>query len=437
MNGEFLEALQQIAKEKDIPLETLVETVESALATAYKRNFATGAEIHGEIRVRIDSSKAANTPFKIFCEKLVVDQVENDYEQISLTEAREFNPDVMAGEVVEIPIHPGNFGRIAAQTAKQVMMQRIREAERRKVFDEFNERIGEVMTGVVQRKEGRNVIVNLGKLDALLPVQEQVESEPYRFNDRIKVYVLEVRETNKGAQVVVSRTHPSLIRRLFELEVPEIADGIVSIKSVAREPGARSKIAVTSRDEKVDPVGACVGHRGSRVQAVVNELYDEKIDIVRWNADAGSFIAEALSPAKAVKATVNEETKSAFVVVPDNQLSLAIGKAGQNVRLAARLTGWRIDIRSEAQVARAALMAVTDTSDEEEIGAGLTDMESSEDEEATGAAALETVGSNGHKPTGEAPAEDENAAQEVTPLSGEADNTETAEDAESAEAGAL
>jgi transcription termination/antitermination protein NusA len=433
MNGEFLEALQQIAKEKDIPLETLVETVESALATAYKRNFATGAEIHGEIRVRIDSSKSANTPFKIFCEKLVVDSVENDYEQISVVEAREHNPDVMAGEVIEIPINPGNFGRIAAQTAKQVMMQRIREAERRKVFDEFNERIGEVMTGVVQRKEGRNVIVNLGKLDALLPVQEQVESEPYRFNDRIKVYVLEVRETNKGAQVVVSRTHPSLIRRLFELEVPEIADGIVSIKSVAREPGARSKIAVTSRDDKVDPVGACVGHRGSRVQAVVNELYDEKIDIVRWNADAGSFIAEALSPAKAVKATVNEESKSAFVVVPDNQLSLAIGKAGQNVRLAARLTGWRIDIRSEAQVARAALMAVTETAAEEETDVELTDRESSEDEETTGIVTPETVGSNGHK----SPAEDEDAAQEVTALSGEANATETAEDAESAEAGAL
>jgi N utilization substance protein A len=239
-----------------------------------------------------------------------------------------------------------------------VVVQRIREAERRKVFDEYNDKVGEVVTGVVQRREGRNVIVNLGKLDALLPIQEQVETEPYHFNDRIKVYVLEVKETPKGPQVIVSRTHPSLIRRLFELEVPEIADGVVTIKSVAREPGARSKIAVMSRDDKVDPVGACVGHRGSRVQAVVNELYDEKIDIVRWNADTSIFIGEALSPAKAVKVTVKEEEKSAFVVVPDNQLSLAIGKAGQNVRLAARLTGWRIDIRSEAQVNRAALMAV-------------------------------------------------------------------------------
>jgi N utilization substance protein A len=199
----------------------------------------------------------------------------------------------------------------------------------------------------------------MGKIEAVLPPQEQVETEPYRFNDRLKLYMLEVRRTPKGPQVIVSRTHPSLIRRLFELEVPEIADGVVTIKSVAREPGARSKIAVHSRDEKVDPVGSCVGHRGSRVQAVVNELYDEKIDIVRWSADHAQFIAEALSPAKAVKVTVDEGAKSAFVIVPDNMLSLAIGKSGQNVRLAARLTGWRIDIRSESQVAKATLIAAT------------------------------------------------------------------------------
>jgi transcription termination/antitermination protein NusA len=364
MNGEFLEALQQIAKEKDIPLDTLIETVESALATAYKKNNTTS----GEIKVRIDSSRGSATPFRVYCEKIVVEEVNNDYSEISLAEARRLNPDVLVGETVALDVKQGDFGRIAAQTAKQVVVQRIREAERRKIYDEFNERVGEVVTGTVQRREGRNVIIGLGKLDALLPAQEQVESEPYRFNDRIKVYVLEVRDTNKGPQVVVSRTHPSLIRRLFELEVPEISDGIVTIKSVAREPGARSKIAVMSRDEKVDPVGACVGHRGGRVQAVVNELYDEKIDIVRWNVDMGIFIGEALSPAKAVKVTVNEEAKSAFVVVPDNQLSLAIGKAGQNVRLAARLTGWRIDIRSEAQVARAVLMAMTEPNNENDEG---------------------------------------------------------------------
>ena len=355
MNGEFIEALQQISKEKDIPLDTLIETVESALATAYKRN----NPAHGEIKVRIDSNKTASTPYKVYCEKVVVAEVTNDYEEISLEEALRHNPDALVGEVLTFDIPTEGFGRIAAQTAKQVVVQRIREAERRKIFDEYNERVGEVVTGTVQRREGRNVLISLGKLDALLPTQEQVDSEPYRFNDRIKVYVLEVRDTPKGPQVIVSRTHPSLIRRLFELEVPEIAEGVVTIKSVAREPGARSKIAVMSRDDKVDPVGSCVGHRGSRVQAVVNELYDEKIDIVRWNVDVGLFIGEALSPAKSVKVSVNDDQKSAFVVVPDNQLSLAIGKAGQNVRLAARLTGWRIDIRSEAQVARAALMSVT------------------------------------------------------------------------------
>jgi N utilization substance protein A len=365
MNAEFLENLQQIAREKDIPLETLIETVESALATAYNRN----DETHGQIRVRIDSAKSASNPFKVFYEKTVVEEVSDPAREISLDAARQLNPDAEVGEVIEIDVNLNHFGRIAAQTAKQVVVQRIREAERRKIFDDYNERVGEVVTGVVQRREGRHVVISLGKIDALLPSQEQVETEPYRFNDRIKVYVLEVKDTPKGPQVVVSRTHPSLIRRLFELEVPEIADGIVTIKSVAREPGARSKIAVMSRDDKVDPVGACVGHRGSRVQAVVTELYDEKIDIVRWNQDVGTFIAESLSPAKAVRVNINEEAKSAFVVVPDNQLSLAIGKSGQNVRLAARLTGWRIDIRSEAQVAREQLkslaLSINDTDTEE------------------------------------------------------------------------
>ena len=234
------------------------------------------------------------------------------------------------------------------------MMQEFRETEREKVFDEYNAKIGEVATGIVQRTEMGNVYINIGKLEALLPKQEQVPTEPYRFNDRIKVYLLEVRKSTRGPQVIVSRSHPSLIRRLFELEVPEIADGSVLIKSVAREAGARSKIAVASEDDKIDPVGACVGHRGARVQAVVSELYDEKIDIVRWSADVKQFVAESLSPAKSVQVRVNEEKKSCFVLVPDNMLSLAIGKSGQNVRLAARLTGWRIDIRSESQEVKAA-----------------------------------------------------------------------------------
>lgn len=346
MNADFLDALRQIEKEKEIPLEVLLSTIESALETAYRKNFAAT----GDIRVRVSSSKGG---FHVFCEKDIVETVENSHTEISVEEARKYNPEVKAGEVIEIEVTPENFGRIAAQTAKQVVVQRIREAERERVYEEFGERVGEVLTGTVQRREQRNVFVNVGKIEALLPPAEQVPTEPYRFNDRIKVYVLEVRRTPKGPQVVVSRTHPSLIRRLFELEVPEIAEEIVSIKSVAREPGARTKVAVVSTDEKVDPMGACVGHRGSRVQAVVNELYDEKIDIVRWNERIEKFIGEALSPAKSISVTCDENTKTALVIMPDSQLSLAIGKSGQNVRLAARLTGWRIDIRSETQITQA------------------------------------------------------------------------------------
>jgi len=346
MNADFLDALRQIEKEKEIPLEVLLSTIESALETAYKKNFAAT----GDVRVRVTSSKGG---FHVFCEKEVVETVENSHTEISLQEARQHDPNAQIGDVIEIEVTPENFGRIAAQTAKQVVVQRIREAEREHVFEEFGDRVGEVLTCTVQRREGRNVFVNLGKIEALLPPAEQVPTEPYRFNDRLKVYVLEVKKTPKGPQVVVSRTHPSLIRRLFELEVPEIAEGVVTIKSVAREPGARTKVAVHSSDEKVDAMGACVGHRGTRVQSVVNELYGEKIDIVRWNEKIDKFIAEALSPAKAVSVTCDEQTKTALVVMPDNQLSLAIGKAGQNVRLAARLTGWRIDIRSESQLAGA------------------------------------------------------------------------------------
>lgn len=348
MNADFLDALRQIEKEKEIPLEVLLSTIESALETAYKKNFAATGDVH----VRVSSSKGG---FHVFCEKDVVEVVENSHTEIGIEEARKHDPNIKAGDVIEIEVTPENFGRIAAQTAKQVVVQRIREAERERVYEEFGDRVGEVLTCTVQRREQRNVFVNLGKVEAILPPAEQVSTEPYRFNDRLKVYVLEVRRTPKGPQVVVSRTHPSLIRRLFELEVPEIAEGIVTIKSVAREPGARTKVAVASSDEKVDAMGACVGHRGTRVQSVVNELYGEKIDIVRWNERIDKFIGEALSPAKSVSVTCDEETKTALVVMPDSQLSLAIGKSGQNVRLAARLTGWRIDIRSELQLANAAL----------------------------------------------------------------------------------
>jgi transcription termination/antitermination protein NusA len=342
MNGDFIDALRQIEKEKEIPFDQLVETIESALTSAYKRAFADGAEV----KLRMD---ARGRGLKPVLQKEVVEAVENPHRELSLAEAQRRNPLARVGDFIDVDMPADGFGRIAAQTAKQVVVQRIREAEREKVFGEFGDRVGEVLTGVVQRRESRGVYVLLGKVEALLPPSEQVHGEPYRFNDRVKVYLLEVRRTTKGPQVIVSRSHPSLIRRLFELEVPEIEDETVLIKSVAREAGARSKIAVASTDEKVDPVGACVGHRGSRVQAVVNEMYGEKIDIIRWHDNPADFIREALSPAKAMSVTTNEEAKSAYVVVPDTQLSLAIGKEGQNVRLAARLSGWRIDIRSETQ----------------------------------------------------------------------------------------
>ncbi|MGO8672788.1 MAG: transcription termination factor NusA [Capsulimonadaceae bacterium] len=347
MNAEIINALKQLEKEKEIPFEILLKTLEVALGKAYKKHYG----IPGDVIVKIDQTKHA---IKYTCEKVVVETVVNEHAEMSLVQARKINPMATIGDQIAVAVTPENFGRIAAQTARQVMMQEFRETERDRIFNEYNTCVGEVRTGVVQRHDNGNVYINLGKHEALLPLQEQVPTEPYRFNDRIKVYLLEVRQLNRGPQIIVSRSHPSLIRRLFELEVPEIADGTVVIKSVAREAGARSKIAVMSDDDKIDPVGACVGHRGARVQAVVSELYDEKIDIVRWNPNVQQFVAESLSPAKSVHVRVNEEKKSCFVLVPDNMLSLAIGKSGQNVRLAARLTGWRIDIRSESQEAKAA-----------------------------------------------------------------------------------
>lgn len=359
MSAEFIESLRQIEREKEIPFEVLVEALELALATAYKKSL----NIEQDVNLRIEhSTGGGKSPYKVFRRLAVVEdgEVQNEYAEVSLSDARaKYNATASVGDTVEEIVGERDMdrmSRIAAQTSKQVLVQKIREAERTKIFDEFNEKVGEVVTGVVSRREGGNVLISLGKLEAILPIKEQVPTENYRFNDRVKVFVFDVRNTPKGPQVIVSRTHPSLIRRLFELEVPEIHDGIVTIKSVAREPGQRSKIAVASRDDRVDAVGSCVGHRGARVQAVVNELYDEKIDIVRWSADNRQFITESLSPAKVSSVQLNEETKSAFVVVPDTQLSLAIGKSGQNVRLAARLTGWRIDIRSESQVAKQAFL---------------------------------------------------------------------------------
>lgn len=347
MDGEFLEALEQLQKEKDIPMTSLVQTVEAAMSSAYRKHYGSTEEV----RLQIDSG--ART-VKLIVRKPILPEMPEDAEPLDLEALAEQG----LLQYEEHEVDTGEFGRIAAQTAKQVVMQRIREAEREIVFDEFSHRVGEVVTAEVQRKDARNVFVALGRAEALLPAHEQIPGEPYRFNDRLKVYLLEVRKTTKTPQIIVSRTHPALVPRLFELEVPEVYDGIVQIKSVAREPGARSKVAVLSMDPQVDAVGACVGHRGARVQAIVDELRGEKIDIVRFNDDIREYLKSALSPARVSQVLPSPDEQAATVIAPDNQLSLAIGRRGQNVRLAAQLTGWRIDIRSESQWAEAPDLAL-------------------------------------------------------------------------------
>jgi len=282
--------------------------------------------------------------------KKVTSSPQNDLLEISIENAKKINPELEEDDVVEIEVTPRKFGRIAAQTAKQVVVQRLREAERGIIFNEFSNKEGEIVTGIVQRTERRNVIIDLGKTEAVLPQTEQIPGEEYKFNDRIKTYIIEVKKTTKGPQIMVSRTHPGIVKRLFELEVPEIYEGIVEIRSISREPGSRTKIAVFSKDDNVDPVGACVGQKGTRVQAIVDELRGEKIDIIKWSSNPQEYISSSLSPAKVVRVDINEEEKSAKVTVPDFQLSLAIGKEGQNARLAAKLTGWKIDIKSESQL---------------------------------------------------------------------------------------
>ncbi|MCI6751503.1 MAG: transcription termination factor NusA [Selenomonas bovis] len=340
----FLEALKELAREKGVEEEVLFDAIEAALISAYKRNFGSAQNV----RVVLDRTTGA---YHVYAIKTVVETVEDDVQEISLAQARTIRPDYEVDDVLEIEVTPANFGRIAAQTAKQVVVQRVREAERGIIYEEFMSREGDIITGLVSRAENRNVFIDLGKTEAVLTPTEQIAGETYEHGDRIKAYIVEVKKTSKGPQIVVSRTHPGLLKRLFELEVPEIQEGIVEIKSVAREPGMRSKIAVYSKDDDVDPVGSCVGHKGMRVQAVVDELGSEKIDIVKWNEDSAKFIANALSPAKVVSVAVNEDEKVSRVVVPDYQLSLAIGKEGQNARLAAKLTGWKIDIKSESQAA--------------------------------------------------------------------------------------
>lgn len=343
MSADLIHALEQLEKEKGIDKEVLIEAIEAALISAYKRDFGSSQNV----RVAIDRNTGE---FKVYALKKVTDDPKNSHSDISIEEAKKINADFEENDVVEIEVTPRKFGRIAAQTAKQVVVQRIREAERGIIYDEFSNKEGEIVTGIVQRTERKNVIIDLGRAEAILAPSEQVPGEEYKFNDRIKTYIIEVKKTTKGPQIMVSRTHPGLVKRLFELEVPEIYEGIVELKSISREPGSRTKVAVYSRDDNVDPVGACVGQKGTRVQAIVDELRGEKIDIINWSSDPKEYISSSLSPAKVIRVDVDEEEKSAKVTVPDFQLSLAIGKEGQNARLAAKLTGWKIDIKSESQL---------------------------------------------------------------------------------------
>jgi len=342
MSGELIQALVELEKERGIPKEVLIDAIESALKTAYKKNFGSNQNV--EVHMN-----PTNGEVKVFSRKVVTEEPSDDKTQISLEDARQINSTAQIGDEIEVEVTPGNFGRIAAQTAKQVVIQRLREAERNIIYDEYSSREGEILAGTVQRVEQKIVLINLGPTEAVMLPQDQIPGESYYQGQRIKCYISEVKKSAKGPQITVSRSHPNFLRRLFELEVPEIFEGLVEIKSIAREAGFRSKIAVQSRDDKIDPVGACVGPRGMRVQNIVRELNGEKIDIIKWSQDMAVYIGNALSPAKVVQVEVNESEKTSKVIVPDHQLSLAIGKEGQNARLAAKLTGWKIDIKSESQ----------------------------------------------------------------------------------------
>ena len=341
MNKELLEAMEVLEKEKNISKETLLEAIENSLLTACKNHFGKA----DNVRVNINPDTC---DFAVYMEKEVVETPEDDQLQISLVDAKMMNPKYEVGDTVQIPLDSKKFGRIATQNAKNVILQKIREEERSSLYKEYYMKEKDVMTGIVQRMLGKNVSINLGRVDAILNESEQVKGETFRPTERVKVYILEVKDTPKGPRISVSRTHPDLVKRLFELEVPEIYDGTVEVKSIAREAGSRTKMAVWSSDENVDPIGACVGPKGQRVGSIVEELRGEKIDIVKYSEDPAQFIAAALAPADVVDVWMADEGKACRVIVPDDQLSLAIGKEGQNARLAARLTGYKIDIKPES-----------------------------------------------------------------------------------------
>ncbi|WP_018922515.1 transcription termination factor NusA [Salsuginibacillus kocurii] len=342
MNNDFMDALTSLETDKGIDKELVLEAIESALISAYKRNFN---QAHN---VRVDINRD-NGLIRVFAQKQVVEEVFDPRMEISLEAAHEISPAYSLDDVVEIEVTPKDFGRIAAQTAKQVVTQRVREAERGIIYADFIDREEDIMTGIVQRQDHRFIYVDLGKVEALLPQSEQMPSETYKHNDRLKAYITKVEKTTKGPQIMISRTHPGLLKRLFELEVPEIYDGTVEIRSVAREAGDRSKISVHAEDPEIDPVGSCVGPKGQRVQTIVDELKGEKIDIVHYSEDPIDYVGNALSPSKVLDVQVDVAERSTLVVVPDYQLSLAIGKRGQNARLAAKLTGWKIDIKSQSE----------------------------------------------------------------------------------------
>ena len=342
MNTELLEALNILEEEKEISKETLLDAIENSLLNACKNHFGKA----DNIRLIMDRTTCE---YSLFAEKTVVEEVEDKLEEISLEDAREIDGKYELGDIVQIPIESKSFGRIATQNAKNLILQKIREEERKVVYEQYFEKEKDIVTGIVQRYVGRNVSINLGKADAMLTENEQVKGEVFKPTERIKLYVVEVKDTTKGPKILVSRTHPELVKRLFEAEVTEVKDGVVEIKSIAREAGSRTKIAVWSNDPDVDPVGACVGMNGARVNAIVNELRGEKIDIINWSDNPAILIENALSPAKVISVMADPDDKTAGVIVPDYQLSLAIGKEGQNARLAARLTGYKIDIKSETQ----------------------------------------------------------------------------------------
>ena len=404
MSKEFFEALDEIAEEKGITTEMVEEAISAALLSAYKRSYNTDQNV----RVEMDRE---NESVKVYLRRDVVEEVENEDTEISIEDALEIDPDYEVGDFIDFEMDPADFGRIAAQSARQVTQQRFKEAERNMIYEDYSDKVGEVLTGKVQRIQRGTIYVNIGRAEGILKEKEQVPGEHFSANDRIKVYITDVQKTTKGPQVFLSRSHPGLVKKLFEMEVPEIEEGLVEIVSIAREAGSRSKIAVYTEDENIDPVGACVGSRGGRVQAVVDELFNEKIDIITRSEDPVKLIKNVLSPAVVEQVIIGDEEKMATVVVPDHQLSLAIGKSGQNVRLAAKLCNWKIDIKSHTQFEEEYEIVEEYIEDEDVAVEEITDEEM----------------------TDEAAAEEETVTEELEEIE-EVEETEAAKETEAAEA---